>query len=116
MAETQQLEAWTELLDKLVGMVGTEVEVLVSGADREPPEFVSFEGTMQSNSNLADIDTRLGVLSLYFGRTALRLHAEHFRGARWSAAPDGMRSLELEIGNVSIAMRAEIPPESGLRP
>jgi hypothetical protein len=112
MAETQQLEAWTELLDKLVSMIGTEVEVLVSGADREPPEFVSFEGTMRSNSNLVDVDTPLEVLSLYFGRTAIRLHAEHFRGARWSTAPNGTRSLELKIGNVSIAMRAEIPPVS----
>jgi hypothetical protein len=109
MAETQQVEAWTELLDKLVGMVGTEVEVLVSGADREPPEFVSFEGTLRSNANLVDIDS-LEVLSVYFGRTAMRLHAEHFRGARWSTAPNGTRTLELEIGNVSIAMRAEIPP------
>jgi hypothetical protein len=114
MYETRQVEAWTELLDKLVGMVGTEVEVLVSGADREPPEFVSFEGTMQSNASLVDIDTPLEVLSLYFGRTAMRLHAEHFRGARWSTAPNGTHSLELEIGNVSIAMRAEIPPVSPL--
>ena len=109
MAETQQLEGWTELLDKLVSMVGTEVEVLVSGADREPPEFVSFEGTMRSNSRLVDIGTSLEVLNLYFGRTAMRLYAEHFRGANWSAAPDGTRKLELKIGNVSIAMRAEIP-------
>jgi hypothetical protein len=114
MAETQQVEAWTELLDKLVSMVGTEVEVLVSGADREPPEFVSFEGTMQSNSSLVDIDGPLEVLSLYFGRTAMRLHAEHFRGARWSTAPNGTQSLELMIGNVSIAMRSEIPPVSPL--
>jgi len=114
MTETQQVEAWTELLDKLVSMVGTEVEVLVCGAGREPPEFVSFEGTMRSNSDLVDADTPLEVLSLYFGRTAMRLHAEHFRGARWSAAPNGTRRLELEIGNVSIAMRAEIPPVSPL--
>ena len=110
----QPLGGWTELLDKLVSMAGTEVEVLVSGADREPPEFVSFEGTMQSSSNLLDSDAPPEVLSLYFGRTAMRLHAEHFRGVRWSAAPNGIQNLELKIGNVSIAMRAEIPPVSPL--
>jgi hypothetical protein len=105
MGEEQALGAWTDLLGKLVSMVGTEVEVVVSGADQAPPGFVSFEGILASQRDLAGASPALEVLSLYFGRTAMRLHPDHFQSARWSAAP-GSRHLTIEMGNASIAMRA----------
>jgi hypothetical protein len=106
MMEPEPLDGWADVLRKLIGMVGDQVEVLVSGADHAPPAFASFEGTMASHIAPADLDTSLKVLSLYFGRTAMRLHADHFRSACWSIAASGARHLTIDMGNVSIALRA----------
>jgi hypothetical protein len=84
---TMQTLTYAEVLSKLIGMLGEQFDVGISGTNGTPPMFASWEGELTRGMDAYGselVGWHPDTLLVYVGHVQLTLHPDQFAGAQWA--------------------------------
>jgi hypothetical protein len=98
-------------VSKLLGLLGHEVDVSVSGTDRHSPLCVAFTGLLERGGEVYGgylVGLHPDAVRVNVGDVQVVLNPGHFRRAEWRE-DDNARELGIEFGHVVLGFRAASP-------